>query len=56
MWSHTYKGCYIQGHFDRDACQAIESPSGFGHTWAAQCKSLHAAKIAITRHLKDGKP
>ena len=52
MWSQRYKGCYIQGHFDQDACQVLESPSGMGFIWKTTCKSMHAAKLAITRHLK----
>lgn len=53
MWSINYKGYYIQGHCDREQCTALCSPTGFGHTWRTQCKSLHAAKLAITKHKEN---
>lgn len=52
MWSCKYKGFYIQGSFGTDQVQALESPSGFGYVWRQGCRSLHAAKLAITRRLK----
>lgn len=52
MWTIKYKGYYIQGHTDKDACVALCSPSGFGHTWRRECSSLHAAKCAVSAHTK----
>jgi hypothetical protein len=50
MWSVKYKGYYIQGNFNSDDVTVIYSPVGFGYEWRKECKSLHAAKIAITKH------
>jgi hypothetical protein len=52
MWSRKYKGFYIQGSFGTSQCQVLESPTGFGYTWRQECRSEHAAKLAITRRLK----
>jgi hypothetical protein len=53
MWSIEYRpGYYIQGYCDRDECTASHSPSGYGHDWIKTCKSSHAAKIAVTKHMK----
>lgn len=55
MWSTKYKGLYIQGCFGKSDCDVLESPTGFGYTWKTTCRSLHAAKLAITRRLKESK-
>lgn len=53
MWSCKYKGFYIQGSFGVEQVDVLESPSGFGYVWRKECRSLHAAKLAVTRRLKD---
>lgn len=53
MLTIKYKGYYIHGYTDKDACVAMCSPSGFGHTWRRECSSLIAAKQAIRAHLKE---
>lgn len=56
MWSQLYKGAYyIQGTFNKEACIALYSPTGYGYEWRKECKSLHAAKLAITKHIKEKK-
>lgn len=53
MWTFEYRtGYYIHGYIDKPECQAQYSPSGHGCEWLKHCKSLHAAKIAITKHIK----
>lgn len=52
MWSTTYKGYFINGVFTDDRCEVLYSPSGFGYEWRKECKSLVAAKLAITKHIK----
>jgi hypothetical protein len=58
FWSSLYRpGYYIQGHHDRtlqkEVISVSYSPSDYGHEWHKECKSLHAAKIAITKHMKS---
>lgn len=54
MWSKTYKEhYYIQGTFSGSECVALYSPSGFGYLWQKACKNERAAKIAISRHIKE---
>lgn len=53
MWSQLYKGYYIQGYFAQPECIALYSPTGYGYEWRKECKSLHAAKLAITKHIKE---
>jgi hypothetical protein len=53
MWSTTYKGYYINGYCDKGTCEVLYSPSGYGYEWRKVCKSLHAAKLAISKHIKS---
>ena len=55
MWSKTYKTpfYYIQGTFQGNECVALYSPTGFGYEWRVVCKSEQAAKIAISKHIKE---
>ena len=41
MWTINYKGFYIHGYVDRAECTVR----------GLRCKSLHAAKILVTRTL-----
>jgi hypothetical protein len=50
-----YKGYYIHINLQWPEVEAICSPSGYGYTWRRVFSSLHAAKCAITRHIK-GEP
>lgn len=50
MWTQSYKGLYIHGYCDKDECRVV---TGNGQVVAPSCKSLHAAKLAVTRHLKS---
>lgn len=52
MWTIGYKGLYIHGYCDKDVCQVI---SGSGETIARDCKSLRAAKIAVSKFLRKDK-
>jgi hypothetical protein len=49
MWTQTYKGYFIHGYCDRAECR-IQDPDTL--ETIKTCKSLHAAKIAITKHIK----
>ena len=54
MFTFEYRtGYYIHGYVDKPECKAQYSPSGYGYEWLKNCKSLHAAKIAITKHIKE---
>lgn len=54
MWTFEYRtGYYIHGCVNKLECQAQHSPTGYGYEWLKNCKSLHAAKIAITKHIKE---
>lgn len=48
MFTHTYKGCYIHGYFDIDACTVLSQNGEL----IANSKSHRAAKLAITKWLK----
>lgn len=50
MWTISYKGFFIHGYCDKDECSI-----GGGHLTNVKRKSLHAAKMAITSHLKSRK-
>lgn len=53
MWTTTYKGYFIHGYCDKDECR-VQKPHHPTQTyWEKACKSLHAAKLAITKHLKE---
>lgn len=55
MWTIQYKPkYYISGTNDGPECRVQYSPSGYGYEWMKLCKSLQAAKIAITKHAKAG--
>jgi hypothetical protein len=43
MWTIKYKGAYINGYCDMLECNVVSTK---GHK---RCRSLHAAKIAITK-------
>ena len=47
MWTIEYKGIFIHGYFDRAECQIYK--------FKICCRSLHAAKIAITKRLNTKK-
>ncbi len=47
MWTIEYKGYFIHGYCDRVECMAMLL------LWSKKCKSLHAAKLAITNHIKE---
>jgi hypothetical protein len=51
MYSFKYKGYYIQGKIDSNFVDAIESETGYGYTWKQGFKSVHSAKIAITKRI-----
>ena len=54
MWPFQYRpGYYISGNFDSTSCTVIYSPTGYGNEWTKECKSVHAAKLAITKHVKE---
>jgi len=58
FWSINYKQDYsIQGSIlDRkETIIVLHSPSGYGYDWKRECKSVHAAKIAVTKHIKATK-
>ncbi len=46
MWTIKYKGVYIHGYCDKQECKALSHVAG-----VLRFKSLHAAKIAITKGL-----
>lgn len=49
MITVKYKGCYINGYIDKPECTVC---GDFGPLWPGLTfKSLHAAKLAITRNL-----
>ncbi|GBG14521.1 uncharacterized protein NMK_2120 [Novimethylophilus kurashikiensis] len=50
MWTISYKGLYIHGYCDKDVCRVTAAD---GMSIARNCKSLHAAKLAATKHLKS---
>lgn len=54
MWTHQCKpGYYIQGSFDKETCTVLYSPSGFGYEWRKECKNLQAAKLAVSKHIRE---
>jgi hypothetical protein len=54
MWSIKYKEFfYIQGKFDTKECDVLYSPSGIGFAERWKSKSLHAAKISVTKYLRQ---
>lgn len=53
MWTIPYKGYYVQGYCNKPECVAMKSESGYGYEWRVLCKSLQAAKIAITKHIRE---
>lgn len=49
MFTINYRGFYIHSYCDKPECIIISEKDGL----IAQKKSLHAAKIAITKFLKS---
>ena len=47
MWTRRYRGLWIHGYFDRDACRWGEAIGGY-----QPAKSFRAAQIAITRSIR----
>lgn len=56
MFTIRYRGTYyINGKFGTKECEVLHSPTGYGHTWRKTCKTVRAAKLAATKHLKGTK-
>ncbi len=54
FWTIQYKpGYYISGNSSGPQCRACYSPNGTGYEWQALCVSAHAAKLAISKHIKE---
>lgn len=54
MWTKQYKpGYYLSGTLNGPETVALYSPTGFGYEWRKVCKNERAAKIAITKHIKE---
>lgn len=53
MFTFYYKGSYINGNFDRSDCYVTDDSDYF---YGKRFKSVHAAKIAITKARKSGLP
>lgn len=54
MWTIKYKEqYYINGYCDKDKCIVVFIPKDFTDSWCKECKILHAAKLAITKHIKE---
>lgn len=56
FWSNKYKGYYISGKVENgiETIDVCASPTGYGYTWRKTgLKSLHAAKLAISKHIKE---
>jgi hypothetical protein len=51
MFTTKYKGFYIHGYFDKDQCW-FGSDTGYV---SPECKSMHAAKCAITKTIRNAK-
>lgn len=54
MWTIEYKGSYIHGYCDKDDCK-VQIYIGGGVYEEFRCKSLHAAKLLITKMQKQEK-
>lgn len=52
MWTIQYKGYYIHGYNDQPECTAAMHIDGYGTMWQGLFKSLQAAKVGTTRHIK----
>lgn len=54
FWTIRYKSdYYIMGNNAGPECRVQYSPTGYGYEWQALCVSLHAAKLAISKHIKE---
>lgn len=52
MWTISYKGYYIHGYCDKPECRINGGDLG---SYCSHFKSIHAAKLAITKWINRGK-